>query len=134
MAPRGPGVARLLPSSTFSTNQYLLTKALQGRSPLSPPLFIFHDVIRARSEMSRSLQGKYLSECHRESRGGETTFLLGSVFHCQDCGEPTLRLRVISLPAAVSQTPLFLPCFLSSYWRGGLGFNGNGGLELMEDL
>lgn len=55
---------------SFRINQYLLTKALLGFSPLSVLLFIFQDVIREHNEMSRSSQGKYLSWCHRESRGG----------------------------------------------------------------
>lgn len=91
-------------------DRYPSTKALQGCSPLSPPLFIFHDVIRARSEMSRSLQGKYLSECHRESRGGETTILLSSVFHCQACEDPTLG----DFPACGCFCRVFF--FLWSYW------------------
>lgn len=61
--PRTPASLLLLPSLSLSINQYLLTKALWGSPPLSALLFIFQDVIRARSEMSRSLQGKYLPGC-----------------------------------------------------------------------
>lgn len=62
------------------------------QSTLCTLIHISQSVIRARSKMSRSLQGKYLPECHRESRGcgGESTSLCLSVFHCQNCEQPTL--------------------------------------------
>lgn len=42
--------------------------------------------------------------------GGGLLFF-SAVFHCQNGELPTLRARMIFLPAAISQSRLFLPCF-----------------------
>lgn len=90
-------------SPSLSVNQYLLTKARQGSSTLSALLFIFQDVIRARSEMSRSLQGKYLCECQRESHGeggGVKRLFFSALFFTVRTAD--IRPRMIPLPAAIS--------------------------------
>lgn len=105
-------------------NQYLLTKALPAFSPLSALLFIFQDVIRVRSEMSGSLQGKYLCECHRESRGGGgwKYFPPRLCLLVLNPGAANIWAGVMSLPAAISPSRLFLPCSQWSHWRGWFAF------------
>lgn len=93
-APRGPPIA---PASPFLPLQYQsipVNKSSAGSSPLSLHSYSYFRMLLERTAKCQDLYKVNISPNVtgrvEEGGGGETTSLLASVSHCQNCEPPTL--------------------------------------------
>lgn len=77
-------------SSPLCINQYLLTKALRGSSHSLHSYSYFRMLLERAAKCQDLYKVNISPNVTGRVEGGETAFLLLSVFHCQNCELPTL--------------------------------------------